>query len=606
MRLKYVRVLGFQSFSDSGEVEFEDGFNLIIGQNNSGKSALLRAFLPNIPDDRHRTPEKWESFKLPDLKISFTIEASGLELRDWILRLGGQQFIPVKNNQIDNVVPAIEIIWNMKKISVNFDRSHNAGFQSKYPAISNFIYEENSQKVCAMIGVQGGELQIQPQYRDEDSIPNIFWDAWFKDMFYFSAERLTIGEASHGHGVRLLPNALNLPNVLHTLHNERGNVFGKLVKHLTEMFPTVGNLSIRTRPDNNNFEIRVWPTAEMENVELSFPLNSSGTGVAQAIAILTAIMTVKNAVIIVDEINSFLHPAAVKSLIRILQTEYPDNQYIISTHAPEVISFSNAKTIHLVKREGYESRVERLNVDKVDEFREVAQHLGVSMADVFSADRVIWVEGPTEELSFPFIYQAFGGQPVPRGTVITSVAATGDFNRKRDREIVYEVYNRLSSAAATLVVATIFSFDAEELSEADKSGMTRDAGGRLRFLPRRHIECYLLDPAAIANIIVSKDPISLDIVTSEVVTTKLIELAADQKFRIAGWAGSIDDENWQAKVDSAKLIAQVVSDISEGRAVFRKKEDSLALIQDIITRDREKLRPLFEYVSGLIEAVSAN
>ena len=37
MRLIKARVRGFQSFSDSGEVTFSEGINLIIGQNNAGK-----------------------------------------------------------------------------------------------------------------------------------------------------------------------------------------------------------------------------------------------------------------------------------------------------------------------------------------------------------------------------------------------------------------------------------------------------------------------------------------------------------------------------------------------------------------------------------------
>lgn len=604
MRLRKIRVQGFQSFSDSDEVEFADGFNLIIGQNNSGKSALLRAMRPSLPDDRHRTPDQWEEYKLPQPKISFTLEASGAELRDWILRLGGQQCIPVSADQANDVLPIIDAIWQESKIKVDLYRSHYPSFFSNYPALKHFVYEPGSQQFCALVQADNGTLQIQPKRRSDDHIPNVFWDAWAKDMFYFSAERLNVGEGVHGHAARLNPNAANLPNILHTLLNERGDVFRRLVDHLREIFPTVGNLSVRTKPENSNFEIRVWPTPAMQRVELGFPLNDSGTGVAQAIAILAAIMTVDNAVIVIDEINSFLHPAAVKALLRILQTEYPKHQYIISTHAPEVISFSNAKTIHLVKREGYESKVERLILDDVNEFRDIAQHLGVSMADVFAADRVIWVEGPTEELSFPYIYLAFKEEPVPRGTIFTSVATTGDFNRKRDREIVYEVYNRLSSAAATLVVATMFSFDAEELSDADKAAMTKDAGGRLSFLPRRHIECYLLDPTAITNMIIAKDPSLANEVTSDVVVDKLSELAATQKYRIAEWAGNIDDQNWQAKVDAAKLIGQAVSAISEGRATFRQKEDSLALIQDIVDRDREKLRPLFEYVDGLVKSVS--
>ncbi len=127
--------------------------------------------------------------------------------------------------------------------------------------------------------------------------------------------------------------------MLHTLHNERGDVFRQLVHHLREVLPTVGNLSVRTKPAIGHFlEVRVWPTDTMERVDLSFPLNSSGKGVAQVIALLTAIMSVDKAVVIIDEINSFLHPAAVKALLRILQTQYQQHQYIISTHAPPLLS----------------------------------------------------------------------------------------------------------------------------------------------------------------------------------------------------------------------------------------------------------------------------
>src|SRR6059058_1643718 len=74
-------------------------------------------------------------------------------------------------------------------------------------------------------------------------------------------------------------------------------------------------------------------------------LSDSGTGVAQVIAILAAVLTRTYAVIVIDEINSFLHPAAAKALIRILKTEHGDHQYIISTHSAEVISASQPNSL---------------------------------------------------------------------------------------------------------------------------------------------------------------------------------------------------------------------------------------------------------------------
>ncbi|TGQ12191.1 MULTISPECIES: AAA family ATPase [unclassified Mesorhizobium] len=311
------------------------------------------------------------------------------------------------------------------------------------------------------------------------------------------------------------------------------------------------------------------------------------------------------AIFVIDEINSFLHPAAVKTLLRILQTQYYQHQYIISTHAPEVIGFSNPSTIHLVKRAGYESSVERLNLDEVGKFREVAEHLGVSMADVFAAERVVWVEGPTEELCFPYLYQQLVG-PLPKGTIITSVAATGDFNsNKRDPAIVYEVYRRLSAAAATLVVSVAFSFDTEKLTDEEKAKMMRDSGGLLHFLPRRHLECYLVDPAAIAAFIVSKDAAATEIVGAESVEAKLKEKAAERPYHISEWNEDITEPLWLTHVDAANLIADVCKTLSEHRVTFSKRNDSLFLLKHILAHNPGRLTPLRDYVQSLVAAVAA-
>lgn len=605
MRLRKFQVQDFQSFSDSGEIDFADGFNLIIGQNNAGKSALLRAMLPAIPDDRHRTPAAWESFRLRRPKTTFGIEVSGSELRDSVLRIGGSHFIPIRENEPREIQGVMEEFFDRETLLLSVSRMPGESFTtSDYPSHGLFVETPGARRACIMATPVEGSVRADLQYRNEDSVAALLWDGWLREMFYFTAERMTVGEAAPGHAERLTSNAANLPNVLHTLSNERGDVFRRIIGQLRDVFSTVGNVSVRTRPENHNLEIRVWPTQAMERVELGFPLNSSGTGVAQVIAILTAMVTADKAVIIIDEINSFLHPAAVKALLRILQTEYSQHQYIISTHAPEVIAFSNPKTIHLVKRDGYESQVVRLDTEKVGEFREVAEHLGVSMADVFAADRIIWVEGPSEELSFPYLYQQFGGEPLPRGTAFTSVAATGDLNRKRDRQIVYEVYNRLSSAAATLVVSVMFSFDSEDLTDAEKRDMVRDARGRLLFLPRRHIECYAVDPTAVTNMIIAKDPESEGVVTAEVVAAKFAELAASRRFAIPEWNGEITNENWLSKVDAANLIARATAELSDQRASFQKKEDTLGLFQDILLRDPAPLRPLYEYVRSLVQAVA--
>lgn len=600
MKLLKARVLGFQSFSDSGDVEFADGINLLVGQNNAGKSSLLRALQPALADDRHRTPQKWEDFRLPQPRVELTIDISGSELRSTILRRG-QSFIPLPSGE--NAELYTNALLGQAQIPINIIHLPGRGFSASYPGHGRFVYRGTEQKYCAMAAPHDGELQFVEQHRDEDSIALLVHDIWQREMFYFSAERMNIGQSAPGYVQRLSSNADNLPAVLLTLSGDRGNLFQKLVRHLREVFPTVGNVSVRPL-SGSTIEIRVWPTDSMERVELSFPLMQCGTGVSQVMAILAAVMTVENAVLIIDEINSFLHPAAVKALLRILQTEYAHHQYIISTHAPDVIGFSNPRTIHLIKREGYESSIANLDLEKVAAFREVAEHLGVSMTDVFAADRVIWVEGPTEELCFPLIYQQAVGRPLPRGTVFTSVMATGDFMaRRRDKELVYQIYQRLSQVAVPLVISVAFSFDSENLSEAEKEKMVRDSRGAMHFLPRRHMECYLINPRAIAEFLAQKDPDSAGVVNADTVMQKLSELADTDKFRVVEWRGDLADTAWQTKVDAANLIAEAIAQLSESRANFNKKDDTLALLQRVQVED-QNLYELAQYVQALVAAVN--
>lgn len=604
MQLRSARVVGFQSFADSGEIEFTDGINLIVGQNNAGKSAFLRALQPALEDDRHRTPARWEEYLVPQPEIDLKIEFVGDEIRSVLLRPGSYRYIPIPEGSDPNV--RVNHLLAQSNAVVTVKHRPGRSFEAIYPGLGQFEWPEHGNRFCARIMGNNGELAVNYDNTLEDSSGPIAWDLWGIKMFHFSAERMNIGEAPQGHAARLLPDASNLPNALQTLSGDRGDLFARLVSHLREIFPTVGNLSVRPRPGNNQIEIRVWPTEVMERVELSFPLKSSGTGVSQVIALLTAIMTVENAVIIIDEINSFLHPAAVKALLRILQTEYSQHQYIISTHAPEVIGFSNPRTIHLVKRSGYESSVTPLVLEEVDQFREVAEHLGVSMADVFAAERVIWVEGPTEELCFPLLYQIAAGQTLPRGTIFTSVVATGDFvSKKRDRTLIYEIYQRLSGATTPLVQSVQFSFDSEELSDKEKADMERQSGGTVRFLPRRLIECYMINPDAITAFIVARDLGADAPVEAGSVADQLTALASKEPFLIAEWTGDLASEAWQANVDAAKLIASACEDLSDARVTFNKKDDTLSLLQLVQGIAPEQIAPLATYVNELVEAAGA-
>jgi hypothetical protein len=187
----------------------------------------------------------------------------------------------------------------------------------------------------------------------------------------------------------------------------------------------------------------------MEYPELAVNLSDSGTGVGQAIAILFVVVSADfSRVLVIDEPNSFLHPAAMRTLLQILKGG--DHQYVVSTHAAEVISISEPSTLNLIRWENGHSLVETLDAGQIKEVRRALNEIGVRLSEVFGADSILWVEGETERICFPLLVRE---APVdwPPGLAIVAILNTGDFERKRaDGELIWKIYERLSASNALL------------------------------------------------------------------------------------------------------------------------------------------------------------
>jgi len=57
MYISRFQLLNYKSFRDSGVLEFQPGINIIVGANNSGKTALLEALTLNFKTSPHRSIE---------------------------------------------------------------------------------------------------------------------------------------------------------------------------------------------------------------------------------------------------------------------------------------------------------------------------------------------------------------------------------------------------------------------------------------------------------------------------------------------------------------------------------------------------------------------
>jgi hypothetical protein len=597
VRVKRFRLESYGPFSDSSWIELSSTMNIFVGENNAGKSAVLRSFLGFLPHVPHRSAVEWRTEYLSVPKHSVEIDYSGAEL-DWTLRsLGGGWFSALRTHmgQDDFKRFALEH-FAMPQIESSVIRSPGQDFADAIPIKSDGTanaYTISFQNGAWVVASHGGQ---QPK----SGLPEVLSRMWREKVFIFEALRSSPGRMTYAAPGRLDANASSLAVQLNGLQGDSPELFAKLVLHLRSIFPTVGNLSVSAA--DSAFEIRVWPTREQKTRELSFSLDDSGTGLAQAIAILYIAMTMTDAVLVIDEISSYLHPAAAKTLLRILQSSYSQHQYIISTHSPEVLSAGRDAKVFWVRKHDFESTVTEVDLADLLTLREVTGQLGVSMTDVFAADHIVWVEGETEESCFPMLLAESGD--TTRSVQFIALLATGDFQDKKVKaEKVFQIYERLTSATAPVISKVAFNFDSEGLTQEKKADLDRRSGGRIHFLPRRNLESYLLNPAAIARVIVEavKDEQVLDHARIEAITiTTLQELAGDRRYGIPAVPPSFHDGEWLARVDGASLLRDLFWTASGQTLEFRKTTHSVALVKDLLGRPEKPLAELVAYVSELV------
>jgi hypothetical protein len=220
----------------------------------------------------------------------------------------------------------------------------------------------------------------------------------------------------------------------------------------------------------------------------------------------------------------------------------------------------------------------------------ILRALGSSLSDVFGADRVLWVEGATEENCFPRIIEKILKRPL-EGTAIVAVQDVGRLvNRKKSTRLIWDIYTKLSTMGSLMPPALAFSFDREGLTENDIIDFQRMHGDVVHFLPRRMFENYLIDSDAIAAVISSgvQQPIS-----AEAVQEKIDDILRENPI-------SASPENHFDSVDGAKLVDRVFSDLTGNVLEYDKGEDGLKLTDWLIANKPHMFEELADYLNDLL------
>jgi AAA15 family ATPase/GTPase len=607
MYIAKFQVTNYKGIYDSQEIALTPGFNVIVGSNDVGKTALVEAMSLQFSNNPHRSmktvPRRGTKISETS-KVNVAYHLSVGEAEQLLIDDGSNFYVPVDSRPGDESITFQSLLYQSGLLRCHFQPS--ASFASAYlEAYGSKTNAQNS--VMFSVDISEHKLKNQtPTIHDRNSNPKYgiaLANILRQRIYMFKAERLNLSRYGFGMDTTLSSDARNLALVLHNLQSKNLSRFRRLSEYISIIFPKIKGITVPPDPQNGGIQVYIWPiNLDSERDDLAVPLSDSGTGIGQVLAILYVVLTSEfPQTIIIDEPQSFLNPGAVRKLMEILK-QHAQHQYIITTHFPEIVSITNPETLFLLRKEEAETIIECLDSSEARSQQLCLMEVGARLSDVFGADNILWVEGPTEEQCFPLLVEKILRMPL-QGTKILGVVQTGDFE-SRYSELIFQVYERLTRGDGLIPPAIGFIFDQEGRSQQVQRDLKKRSQDRVVFLPRRMYENYLLNTTAIASVVSQIENFRDTPVSSEEIGDWLQHHYLDRKYYSANnYEADTEDDRWIQTVHGAKLLADIFKEFSDCRVEYDKVIYGLALTRWLVENAPGDLVEVADIIRSRLELI---
>lgn len=229
MRISEFRIKNYKSYYEEQSFQLNSGFNLIAGQNNVGKTALLEALQLDISGKTHRSVLSRPQETAPPNRytlggIKFVV--SGDELKTLVLQSLDHKLtllMPKENSLQQSPETILNHIFEQREItlSYSFQAKENEGFGWIFhPLPSHELYQKTGTDYFVYdISADRKSFTLSGRTGSPPSSElNIVAAGVLRGRIYrFLPERYGVSSCRFGRNRNLVPNGANLPEVLNVL-----------------------------------------------------------------------------------------------------------------------------------------------------------------------------------------------------------------------------------------------------------------------------------------------------------------------------------------------------------------------------------------------------
>ena len=393
-RLESLRIKNYKHIGDS-YIGFDklENLNILVGQNNIGKSTLLQSIEMLISEDvtnRELSTDTMLEFGFcpteTEIKNVFREDTSGGEIGINHFTFGAKYI----NEYISFEYQPIKAIGKEQITLSNIPGIPQTQITS-YKRIDNFNYLANN-----YLNNNIRRLKLIKLSADRNLVPEI------------QNSNRTVSEDGTGatNLLRQYLNVANLPNEV--VENDILNALNQIMKPENHFERIMCQEIETTDGANSKWEV------QLVNENGKIPISNSGSGLKTILLVLIKLFLetrettnynfeplLTNTVFIFEELENNLHPAIQRNLFEFLYQWAKENnsQIFLTTHSTVPINmFSGRDNVTLTHIKKENNQIITNSALSFIENEYILMSLGVRASDILQSNAVIWVEGPSDRI----------------------------------------------------------------------------------------------------------------------------------------------------------------------------------------------------------------